>query len=337
MRGITLSRNAKHGAIAGAVLLSVLLLVLSFYFSWAPASFDVAKRTEARVSALINTDNKLPTGAYTTSTIIELTETLLNKRGGYIRNDLLPPGVWLDNIGNWEYGVVIQLRDISKAMRESFSRSQSQSIEDPHLKEAEPQFSYDASRWFYPSTESRYQKAIGHTQLYLISLVDHNDQQAQFYARSDNLQYWLRTVESRLGSLSQRLSASVGKARLNTDLANDPTASQATSAPTESIVKTPWLQIDDVFYEARGTSYALIHLLKAVEHDFGDLLDKKRARVSLQQIIRELEATQQTVYSPMILNGSGFGTLANHSLVMANYISRANAAMIDLRRLLEQG
>ena len=39
----------------------------------------------------------------------------------------------------------------------------------------------------------------------------------------------------------------------------------------------------------------------------------------------------------MILNGSGFGILANHSLVIANYISRANAAIIDLRQLLEQG
>ena len=39
----------------------------------------------------------------------------------------------------------------------------------------------------------------------------------------------------------------------------------------------------------------------------------------------------------MILNGSGFGLLANHSLVMANYISRANAALIDLNDLLSQG
>ena len=39
----------------------------------------------------------------------------------------------------------------------------------------------------------------------------------------------------------------------------------------------------------------------------------------------------------MILNGAGFGIFANHSLVMANYLSRANAAVIDLRRLLQQG
>lgn len=92
-----------------------------------------------------------------------------------------------------------------------------------------------------------------------------------------------------------------------------------------------------MFFEARGSAWALIHLLKAVEIDFADVLEKKNARVSVQQIIRELEATQQTLFSPMVLNGSGFGMLANHSLVMASYISRANAAIIDLRRLLAQG
>jgi len=63
----------------------------------------------------------------------------------------------------------------------------------------------------------------------------------------------------------------------------------------------------------------------------------KNALISVSQIIRELEASQQPVGSPIILNGSGFGMLANHSLVMANYISRANAAIIDLRELLSQG
>ena len=103
------------------------------------------------------------------------------------------------------------------------------------------------------------------------------------------------------------------------------------------IVKTPWLEIDDVFYEARGTTWALIHFLKAVEVDFADVLEKKNARVSLQQIIRELEGAQEPLWSPMVLNGTGFGLFANHSLVMASYISRANAAIIDLQNLLVQG
>ena len=103
------------------------------------------------------------------------------------------------------------------------------------------------------------------------------------------------------------------------------------------MVKTPWTQIDDVFYEARGTSWALVHLLKAVEVDFHDILEKKNALVGLRHIIRELEGTQTPLWSPVVLNGSGFGVFANHSLVMASYISRANAAIIDLRELLSQG
>ena len=41
--------------------------------------------------------------------------------------------------------------------------------------------------------------------------------------------------------------------------------------------------------------------------------------------------------SPIILNGSGYGIFANHSLVMASYLARANAAIINLRELLDQG
>ena len=65
------------------------------------------------------------------------------------------------------------------------------------------------------------------------------------------------------------------------------------STPLEQLVQTPWLEIDDVFYEARGFTWALLHLLEAVESDFGDVLDKKATRVSLRQIIRELEPTQK--------------------------------------------
>lgn len=103
------------------------------------------------------------------------------------------------------------------------------------------------------------------------------------------------------------------------------------------IVKTPWLEIDNVYYEARGSAWALIHFLRAAELDFADVLEDKNATVSLRQVIRELEATQQSLLSPIVLNGSGFGIFANHSLVMASYLSRANAAVIDLRELLGEG
>lgn len=327
--------SAYSKFIIGVLIVALLILsAIGWYWSREPDLFNVETRAQARAER----DNlPLVTGFIATSTLMEAAETLLNKPGGYLSNDVTPPGVLLDNIPNWEFGVLVQIRDLARALRNNMSRSQSQSTADPDLEIAEPQFNFDSESWLFPPTENEYREAVEALERYLRRLANPGERPAQFFARADNLNDWLRLVEVRLGSLSQRLSASVGQIRINTDLAGEPNAAQSTATPDVVMVKTPWLKIDDVFYEARGSAWALIHFLKAVEIDFAQVLAKKNATVSLRQIIRELEATQQPVMSPVILNGGGFGFFANHSLVLASYISRANAAVIDLRRLLEQG
>lgn len=318
--------------VAGALIIG--LTILGLYWDHEPELFDV----EAHAKALTARKGvNQVSGSVTISTAIRLSQELLNKRGGYLTNDITPPGIFLDNIPSWEFGVLVQLRDLARTLRNNFSRSQSQSTEDSGLVKAENQFYFDNNTWIFPDTEGEYREAIVALEGYLVRLGDGDAQSAQFYTRADNLRAWLSEVETRLGSLSQRLSASVGKRQLDTSLAGDSAATQSTSSDLEVEIKTPWTELDNVFYEARGTTWALIHLLRAVEVDFEDVLQKKNARVSLQQIIRELEPTQDTVWSPMILNGEGFRLVANHSLVMGSYISRANAAIIDLRRLLEDG
>ncbi len=320
-------KNSLKWVLAALVLYIALVSILGIVWSRQPDSIPVYD----------NSGRPVVVGTVTTNMLIAVSETLLDKPGGFISNDVTPPGIFMDNMPAWEYGVLIQVRELARAMRESFSRSQSQSTEDQALSKAEPRFNFSNNSWAVPASESEYRDGIKYLIDYRDRLANEGDPQAQFYARADNLRFWLSSVESRLGSLSQRLSASVGQRRLNTDLANDASATQSTVAPSEQMIKTPWLKIDDVFYEARGSCWALIHFLKAVEKDFADVLENKNARVSVQQIIRELEQTQQPMFSPIILNGSGFGPLANHSLVMASYISRANAALIDLRELLSQG
>lgn len=319
----------------GAALLVYLIFIIVLVFVWSrePDSFDVREVARNKIGG----ETELVTGSVTTSTLIKVMETVLNKTGGYLSNDVTPPGVFMDNIPNWEFGVITQSRDMVRALRNDFSRSQTQSTEDTDLIVADPRFHFDTDSWIFPATENEYRTGIEALDKYLHRLSNPSDQNAQFYARADNLRAWLEIVEKRLGSLSQRLSASVGQERVNTDLQGDSAATQSTSKPRNITVKTPWLEIDDVFYEARGSAWALIQFLKAVEVDFRSVLEKKNALVSLRQIIRELEGTQQPVWSPIILNGTGFGLVANHSLVMASYISRANAAVIDLRNLLEQG
>lgn len=315
----------------------LLFYLVGVYWSLSVEPFDLTEE----VTVAATTDNVAPVVGYTTTTaLIKVATSMLDKPGGYLSNDALPPGLLLDNMPAWEFGVLQMVRDMALVLRKDFSRSQSQSTENVHIQKAQPQFNIDNRSWAMPSAESEYRKAIASLKLYrnaLVGISKLKDDNAQFYARADNLTSYLDEIQKRLGSYSQRLSASVGKDKINTDLAGDNLARQSSHEGSHSQVRTSWWKLDDVFYEARGASWALLHFLKAIEIDFDSVLKNKNATISLQQIIRELEASQQTLFSPMVLNGDGFGMLANHSLVMANYISRANAALIDLNELLRKG
>ncbi len=330
-----LSLGTIGSLLVGAVAVYfIAMLFLTWWWDKEPDRFDVVVTAANHAEA----NNSVPVVGYAfVHTNRQLAAQLLEKRGGFLSNDLFPPGVWMDNIPAWEFGVLLMVRDTARSLRVDLARTQSQSNEDPNLAEAEGRFFYDNSSWIFPASEDEYQAGIEYLEDYLTSIANANQPEAQFYPRADNLQRWLGGVSARLGDISQRLSESVGKRQRDLAAFGERHPDQSTPAPIERKTKTPWMQIDDVFYEARGQAWALLHLLRAVEHDFRPVLEDKNALPMLQQITRDLEATQESIWSPVILNGGGFGFLANHSLVMASYISRVNAAIIEVQQLLEQG
>jgi hypothetical protein len=137
----------KVSAIAvGAYLLFALFL--GIYWSFEPDVFDVEANTQQRLQS------KQPVvGTHTTAALIGVVDTMLDKPGGFISNDVSPPGIWLDNIPAWEYGVLIQVRDLTKSMRDNFSRSQTQSTEDKSLANADAHFA-PASASVFSSTRA---------------------------------------------------------------------------------------------------------------------------------------------------------------------------------------
>lgn len=300
-------------------VMAVFLWLLACYWNNEPEPFE------------LNISAQPVAGESITESLIRVADTLLHKPGGYLYNDKIIPGLLMDDMPSWETGVLVQVRDLARALRKDMSRSQSQSSEDKDLRLAEPHFNTGSSNWMLPSAESEYEKGIAAVRSYQQRLRIEPNPDARFYARADNLREWLAEVDKRLGSLSQRLAASVGQEQVDNQLV------AVEHELAEGQIKTPWFEIDNVFYESRGSCWALLHFLKAAEVDFADVLQKKNATVSLRQIIRELESTQASLWSPMVLNGDGFGLLANHSLVMASYISRADAALIDLIELLSRG
>jgi len=109
----------------GMFLITLLLLIFLLQFLWSrePDVFDVNTHAQEMAEQL---NTKVVNGFTTTATLYKLVDTLLEKSGGFIENDKMPPGVFMDNMPNWEFGVITQARDMSLTLRNDFSRSQSQ-------------------------------------------------------------------------------------------------------------------------------------------------------------------------------------------------------------------
>lgn len=332
-------------------IVSLILIILGAWWGGEPEMFDVEEEAVERYlevelsnSEVASKLEDLPDGYVYTNTLAHMAEVLMHKPGGYITNDVAPPGVFLDNIQSWEYGALIMLRDAVTKLRNNFARDMSQSLEDEDLKVAEPYFYYERNSWALPSTEAEYEKGIEALHQYMSRLKapKGKEKRGQFYPRADNLWQYTEVVIKRLGGLSTRLGAS-------TDRHEAIGAIPVDILPTENIdnikkkekgsllARTPWLEIDNVFYEARGACWALLHILKSIKYDFRLILLDKRAMRAVDTMIYSMENALTPILSPMILDGNGFGLMANYSLAMANYIARANAAALDLRDIMNRG
>lgn len=277
------------------------------------------------------------TGYLTVDTLVETIDWLMEKPGGYLSNDIYPPSWWLDNMPQFEFGVLVQAQDLTRVLRTDYSRSQTQTLEYQELVEAEQAINSPHDQWIYPSTQRKLREAQDALIVYRSQLVELETSDAQFYTRADNLSEWLAIVERRLSDLALMLSASVGETEINSSLPGEPTAGASIQRQRAVLIKTPWTRLDDEFFEARGSAWALLQFMAAAQVDFDGVLSEKNAVISLQQVIRELEGALDPIRSPIVLNGGGYGFFANHSLVLASYISRAHSAVIDLRVLLNQG
>jgi len=108
-----------------AAVILLLMIILVFYWSNERVMFNVvanAKQTAPGQS------QELVRGYVTTHTLITLAETLLDKPGGFLSNDVIPPGLFMDDMPSWEFGALVQVRDFSRAMRNNLSRAQTQSF-----------------------------------------------------------------------------------------------------------------------------------------------------------------------------------------------------------------
>lgn len=316
--------------VALVVIYLLVCIVLGIWWSWTPSPTDPRQAVQMQRGFPQSVDTggddaqsppAIAPGEALLASNISILDTLLDKPGGYLRNDVMPPGLWLDNMPNWEAGVTRQVRDAVTLLGEALSAG------DAPLAQANESLAGDLESWRWPASETVLRAARNNlgeaftaVENAAGSRAPNQDTAAEPSTQLDAaaLSDWLAQVQQRLEAQTRQLAANVGQSP-NGDEQDD---------------STPWLRIDNVFFEARGTTWALAQLMQAARIDYADAIESSGVGADFDQLVAELESSQARVWSPVILNGSGFGLFANHSLMMANYTVRASQLVEKIRNQL---
>ncbi|MCH8841394.1 MAG: DUF2333 family protein [SAR324 cluster bacterium] len=236
-----------------------------------------------------------------------LMETQMEGFGGWLPNDLpLGPSYFLDNLPNFQLGVLQIVRHMSRVLRDNLSRQRTSDRVHPETDAAYSAYANDPLKWAFPSAEG----AFGRGNESLRKFLGELGSSAHFYPRADNLVQLLEAFVSELGGVTTTLL----KARTD---------------------EVAWSHIDDNFYRAQGVGYALLGMMTAVRGDFHSVLDDKNALEITDLIVDSLRESQ---FEPLIVtNGDKGGILANHSSNLKAYLDDARQKMNSLITMLRQG
>ena len=318
---------------------------ISLYWARIPQTFDVTEmaRTKAVEYGHRELNEPLPNGYRTVATIMYMAEQLLEKPGGYQSNGISPMTRMPDNMRNWEYGSVVQLRVMVQGLRFELSRSGQQSAEHVELREAETRFNFNHDKIILPSTEKQYKEGIKFLKQYLDGMDAATTEGKYFSSRQDQVIRWLDRQKIMLGDYASRLQNNVGAVSFDTGVLTSELPPDILDAQVESQKKvasnevTSFFERDDVFYQVRGGVYVMYHTMLAMRKDCEKVLNDSQSMGIMNRIINELEAASKPMGSPMVLNGSEYGVIQNHSLVLGAHVAKAHLAVQELQRQIAGG
>jgi hypothetical protein len=258
-------------------------------------------------------------------TTADMMEPLVSR---WLPNDLLLPRAVVDDLPNFELGALDIARHNTRVLRDNLSRMRTTDQIDSDLDESFKLFANDELKWLIPSAESKFSAGIESLRKYNTRL---DNGQAKYYPRADNLVQLVDQYISALGGINTRLINAKGGPSLTYETEGDNSTSQEMVIDTQ----VSWFKIDDNFFFARGSAYALLHSMRAVRVDFKDVLDDKN---SLELIDKIIEILERCELSPFIVFNADYDSIfANHSTAMAMLLQDARAKMSSLSRALKDG
>jgi hypothetical protein len=304
----------------GRIVLLVLLVLVVFC-----GVVMVVNSRKPQYLVLEGLDNKVK-GAH----FAKVNEMLVKDMAdNWLPNDIFWPTALLDNMPNFQLGVLEVARYNVRVLRDNLSRMRTTDRLDPSAEAAFTNLSNDPFKWWFPSAESKWKLALAQLEIYSKNLASGK---SHFYARADNLIELLNQYLSLMGGVNTRL---INAPRdMKTTLGIEEQKDKTSPAPSVDI-DIPWTQIDDNFYYAQGVAYALHESFRAIRVDFKEVLTDKN---SLTLVDKILEILGRCNFEPLIVfNGDPDSIFANHSLNLSGIFNDARQKMNSLTVALMQG
>ncbi len=257
-------------------------------------------------------------GSETVAMMSALLDREVNGYGWKPNNPWLYPTALMDNMPNYQIGILSSLRPVGLELRDSVARLRGSGGTDKDLELAYSALSYPADRWFigtkFPflgmSSESQYRDAIAALRRYNARV---GAGQAIYERRVDTLVRVLDRLTLSLGSASNDLDKQM----------QDPGGLFDTKA-------------DDVFYRTKGQCYGAHLLLSAMRNDYGSVI-RDRAVANLWADMMD-ELKQAVELDPWIVsNGNADDVFVqNHLAAQGVHLERARQRLREITGILQQ-
>jgi hypothetical protein len=245
-------------------------------------------------------------GSVAIATAAALMDRELNLNGWTPNDPWIAPSAFLDNMPNYQTGVVKAVGRFSFEMLDQIGRRSGSSSADPDLERASGFLQFPPDIWIWePSrsvlptvpSENQYRQGLAALERYNARL---SRGQAVFERRADTLAATLSRISDDLGSQTSLL---------------------------ERAQNTGWWifsrTADDVFYQNKGTLYGYDVILAALGEDFAQVISERNLGPIWEQTLSSLRQGSQ-LRPAMVLNGQHDRSIfANHLTLQGFFMKRA--------------
>jgi len=228
------------------------------------------------------------------------------------------PGSMLDNMPNFQQGVLYALSRFAIEMSDQIGRTRGSSQVDADLDKAAGLLKYAGDVWVVDFSVSLLPTTASDTQYRAArrSLVSYNQRlgegQATFESRADNLQATLERIGSDLGSASAVIDQHI----------------------RESAGSFADFYADNIYYRNKGRLYAYYMLLREMRQDFKNVIVEKDVANAWDQMLASLK-TAAEAQPLVVVNADPDSVLRpSHLTAQGFYLLRARTQIKEVANIL---